>query len=43
MVINDKPSSRNRPPILMPNHIPLKQLEAGETSATMSDPFAAQS
>ena len=39
-VINNQPSLRNRPPTLLPNHIPLNQLGAGETSPDRSSTFA---
>ena len=43
MVINNQPSLRNRAPTPMPNHIPLNQLGAGETSPGRSFPVAGPS
>ena len=40
IVINNQPSLLNRPPTTRPNHIPLNQLGAGETSSGMCAPFA---
>ena len=43
IVINNQPSLRNRPPTPLPNHIPLNQLGAGETSPCRSLLFAGPS
>ena len=43
IVIVNEPSLLNRPPTPMPNHIPLNQLRAGETSPGRSFPFAGPS